>query len=368
MVMQTDKEARKFPACGYGLLGLCCSSCLLGPCRISPFETEFAKGLCGENADMMVVKNLLRLVAGDVAAVLKALGATTKRLGASTLKETSYDEAQNEWLERLAKKHGLDSKVTIGRLNHYLLKESEKLLSLLTEPDRQNSLLVSLFPKAAFPYIRHDTFFSSSLSSTLFDTLNPDQSESLPVERILWQCLKTAVVKYIADDLRQDMQFLINGKNLPKLEKETMQVVENLAPEYIPRIVLLSIEEGVPEEFTSRPVADLQEQLLGHARLVPIKNINSLPSIGRYFFNKHSFAMTEFDPVAVILSKSAASVLGALVCGFSVVSSPALPIHGSELVERYLCEDLKKDLGSVYLPSRTGKILPTILEFLRRKQ
>ena len=52
----------EFPPCGYGLLGLCCSDCLEGPCRLSPFEGEKVKGRCGIGPDLLAARNLLRLV------------------------------------------------------------------------------------------------------------------------------------------------------------------------------------------------------------------------------------------------------------------------------------------------------------------
>ena len=65
-----DPESREFPPCGYGLLGLCCSDCLRGPCRISPFEKTQA--LCGADSDLLVAGNLCRLAAGEFVRVLKS--------------------------------------------------------------------------------------------------------------------------------------------------------------------------------------------------------------------------------------------------------------------------------------------------------
>ena len=33
-----DRYEAMVPQCGFGELGLCCRNCLLGPCRIDPFE------------------------------------------------------------------------------------------------------------------------------------------------------------------------------------------------------------------------------------------------------------------------------------------------------------------------------------------
>jgi len=57
------------PQCGFGELGVCCRNCNMGPCRISPFEEEGPKaGVCGATADIIVARNLIRMIAGGAAA------------------------------------------------------------------------------------------------------------------------------------------------------------------------------------------------------------------------------------------------------------------------------------------------------------
>ena len=46
--------------CAFGLQGVCCRLCANGPCRVTP---ESPRGICGANADTIVVRNLLRAVA-----------------------------------------------------------------------------------------------------------------------------------------------------------------------------------------------------------------------------------------------------------------------------------------------------------------
>lgn len=58
-----DHEGVRPVACGYGLLGLCCVSCLRGPCRRSPFDDAGSGGCCGEDSDWIVANNLMERVA-----------------------------------------------------------------------------------------------------------------------------------------------------------------------------------------------------------------------------------------------------------------------------------------------------------------
>lgn len=55
------------PQCGFGLLGVCCRNCNMGPCRIDPFGYGPSKGICGASADTIVARNLMRALAAGAA-------------------------------------------------------------------------------------------------------------------------------------------------------------------------------------------------------------------------------------------------------------------------------------------------------------
>lgn len=64
-----DRYEAMLPECGFGELGVCCRNCNMGPCRISPFDGQGPKkGVCGATADIMVARNLIRMIAGGAAA------------------------------------------------------------------------------------------------------------------------------------------------------------------------------------------------------------------------------------------------------------------------------------------------------------
>jgi carbon-monoxide dehydrogenase catalytic subunit len=64
-----ERFEAQLPQCGYGELGVCCRNCNMGPCRIDPFdETGPKKGVCGATADIIVARNLLRMIAAGAAA------------------------------------------------------------------------------------------------------------------------------------------------------------------------------------------------------------------------------------------------------------------------------------------------------------
>jgi carbon-monoxide dehydrogenase catalytic subunit len=60
-----DRFDSQKPHCNFGIAGVCCKNCNMGPCRISK---KSPRGVCGADADLIVSRNLLRWVAAGVAA------------------------------------------------------------------------------------------------------------------------------------------------------------------------------------------------------------------------------------------------------------------------------------------------------------
>ena len=63
-----DRLEKQQPQCGFGLLGICCRNCNMGPCRIDPFGDGPQKGVCGADAHTIVARNLGRMIAAGAAA------------------------------------------------------------------------------------------------------------------------------------------------------------------------------------------------------------------------------------------------------------------------------------------------------------
>ena len=59
-----DRFDRQKPQCSFGLSGICCKICNMGPCKITP---KSPRGVCGADADLIVARNLLRSAAAGVA-------------------------------------------------------------------------------------------------------------------------------------------------------------------------------------------------------------------------------------------------------------------------------------------------------------
>jgi len=63
-----DRLEAQEPQCGFGQLGLCCRICNMGPCRIDPFGDGPQRGVCGADADTIIARNFIRMVAGGASA------------------------------------------------------------------------------------------------------------------------------------------------------------------------------------------------------------------------------------------------------------------------------------------------------------
>ncbi len=100
-----ERLEKQEPQCGFGLLGICCRNCNMGPCRIDPFGNGADKGICGANADTIVARNLLRTIAAGAA---------------------SHSDHGRDVVETVL--HAAE-----GRAPDYEIKDEEKLLALAKE-------------------------------------------------------------------------------------------------------------------------------------------------------------------------------------------------------------------------------------------
>jgi hypothetical protein len=362
-VRQTENKSEKFPACGYGLLGLCCSACLLGPCRLSPFEKESERGLCGDDRDLIVAKNLLHLTIVEAVEGMKSLKETVVKFADQNLTHHSKKRPAQRVEEGLAEKYGFSPKISSKKMAQFLIKESRNLLSPF--PESRGSLLSSLYPKKAFPNIYQDHFSSGSMGSLLFNSLDIGQRKLSEVEGILWKCLQISMHKLISEELRYDLQYLIDGEEVLDEDKKGFGILDRLPSKPSPVIILLSSEDAPFNELIKRMANELEQNLKGVSLLIPVTEDASLLNIGRRLFKKWSLSVPEMNAIVLISSKSATPVLGALILGFHVASFPPLPIHGSGRAEKFFFEDFKKIFGNAYLPSWQEDFFSSILEFLR---
>jgi carbon-monoxide dehydrogenase catalytic subunit len=139
-----DRLELQEPQCGFGELGLCCTVCNMGPCRIDPFGEGAQVGVCGANADTIAARNLARKIAVGASAhsdhgrdVAHTLSLISEESHASKYAQAhNYEILDVEKLKTLAQEFGIDvnkSKEQIAKeLSKKLLEEFGKQQGALT--------------------------------------------------------------------------------------------------------------------------------------------------------------------------------------------------------------------------------------------
>jgi carbon-monoxide dehydrogenase catalytic subunit len=100
-----DRHQAQLPQCGYCELGLSCRNCVMGPCRVDPFGEGPQQGVCGADADIIVARNLCRMIAAGAA---------------------SHSDHGRDLVEVLAN-------VAKGKAPGYAIRDPEKLKSVAAE-------------------------------------------------------------------------------------------------------------------------------------------------------------------------------------------------------------------------------------------
>ncbi len=358
-----EKKDEKILTCGYGLIGLCCSDCLLGPCRISPFEKETQRGICEDPADRVVVKNLFRKVTGEA---WKGLADLKEAFQGLLSHHAHPGKRRQPFIERQAniyEKYGCPSEKSKKIQGRYLSKEVEKLFSLF--PQEKTLLLKNLFPPRAFPLLTQNSFPSGSLVSFLLDIMSRGSIESPDIETLLEQCLQVSMIPLLCEELRQDIHHLITEEEMSQNDQKFYDVIKSLPKEPSPMIFLLSDEKSSSGEWVHRMAQSLQRDFTGKVPTLSIHGIEGLREVGERLTRRWSLPVAEMKIVTLISSPLATRVLGALALGYSVISHPALPIHGSDRVETFFSEVLKKKFGNCYFFSWREDIPNDVLAFLK---
>lgn len=112
--------------CGFGLQGVCCRLCANGPCRITP---NAPKGICGADANTIVIRNFLRAVAAGSGCYIHIVENT-----ALNLKNTALAKGTLKGLKTLDRLCGLFG---LTESDHHVkaLRVAEMTLNDLHKPE-----------------------------------------------------------------------------------------------------------------------------------------------------------------------------------------------------------------------------------------
>ncbi|MGW8226583.1 MAG: anaerobic carbon-monoxide dehydrogenase catalytic subunit, partial [Anaerolineales bacterium] len=103
-----DRLEKQQPQCGYCNLGTSCRICTMGPCRVDPFGDGPQKGVCGADADIIVARNLARMIAAGASSHSDHGRDILETLYIVGEGETDvYAVTDSEKLKRLAAEYGI---------------------------------------------------------------------------------------------------------------------------------------------------------------------------------------------------------------------------------------------------------------------
>lgn len=105
-----DRARKQEPQCLFCKSGLSCRVCAMGPCRIDPHGKGAHYGVCGADADIIVARNLARMVAAGSAAHsdhARDLVGVLHKIGSG--KAPGYSIKDPEKMKAVAVEYGIDT-------------------------------------------------------------------------------------------------------------------------------------------------------------------------------------------------------------------------------------------------------------------
>ena len=299
-----------WPPCGYGRLGLCCSSCLLGPCRLSPFDEAPKQSRCGRSADQQVALNLHQVASAEAIQAIRSL---------KDIEEASPNREAGP-------------------------------------PGRAAERLRPLFPEAAFPHLNGFGIPPESIISFFFDQLEISGT----LEGILTKTLCLSTVPLLSR--------MLTSQRPPLKSEEEVFVLPDPPPgaggDTVPLIILFIEKGSYGEGWGARIAQECKDRWGPATPLLSVSDIRVFPEIGKRVSRDRHLPVSLTRTLAVVSAPSLSAVLMPLTLGFRVISFPFLPIHGGPGVEAYFSKGVSDQFGGCYLPGREDLSLPVVLEGL----
>lgn len=216
-----DDMAEGPPQCGYGSVGLCCSLCMLGPCRINPFARETEKGRCGMDADRIVAARLLQMIVAEAGCALNELSVSARALEGWT---GSAATADDRLLNFLAQKYVLDDHAPEW-VASALSRRSELFLTANCDDAGVSQCLGALVPGKDFSALLYDESWSSPPLFMIAQGLSSLRAQETPVDAAYLQCCQLSLIKLAAKELICDINSLTQGESRPGPLAETREII-----------------------------------------------------------------------------------------------------------------------------------------------
>jgi carbon-monoxide dehydrogenase catalytic subunit len=222
-----DRYQAQQPQCGFGETGLCCRTCMQGPCRIDPFGEGPQTGVCGANADVMVARWVSRAVAGGAA----SHGGHAKHL-AHTLLKSANGQADDYPIKDEAKLRAVATRigVTGGDIKTLARNVALKALEEFSEKETPLTWAASTVTKG-----RVDTFMKLGVVPTGIDSVISESMhrttygvDADPVNMLLG-AVKCALADYAGCHLATDLGDILFGTPQPTVTTANLGVLKKNA-------------------------------------------------------------------------------------------------------------------------------------------
>ena len=348
------------PVCGFGLTGLCCSACLSGPCRISPFDKNSGRGKCGASAEQLVAGNLLRMIAAEASAHMAELARLINRVQPQ---KPPFSASAAD----LFTKYDLDA-AAVKQTGSASLMASEMvgLLALNQPASEVNPLLTRLYPKAAFPHFYNNGLLpSGSLLQTVLCAHQTGRFNAATIEDMLRLSLKVSLVDLVCRELLCDLRAVVDENCVRKPKKRQDKIIKKLTPIPAADDILLLTDGEQPSGWLDRETDMFRNAWEG--TIIDITRPADLFGIARRFHQTCSYPIVDTSPLVIAVSPSPALICGILDCGYPVISCPGLPLFGSEYALKFFSEDLRRLTGSVYPAAAGDDLLSQAVNYFREK-
>jgi hypothetical protein len=346
-----DQGSREYPPCGYGLLGLCCSDCLRGPCRISPFEKT--QGLCGAESDLLVAGNLCRLAAEEFVLVLRSF---TQVVGEFRKRNKSTVAFSKALTENLARKYGIPEEELIP----FLEQETTRLLDPLA--DQPTIIFSSLFPERAFPKGPSGSRCSPLLVE-LFSLLGWKDHGGADPEALLWRCLNSAACLLIVEELTHDILCLLHSPLSEADQKKDESIMPPNFPDSPQPVVVSLLEAEYLQSAEMQRMATALREISG-VLSISLHGTKGLIRLCHTLQEKWHRPISALPVAVLVESPNILPILAPLALGLPTVSDPSLPIQGSKKAEDFFYSGLSKVIGNFYLPVRDETALSRLSRVL----
>jgi carbon-monoxide dehydrogenase catalytic subunit len=321
-----DRFNSQQPQCNFGLSGVCCKNCNMGPCRMTP---KASKGVCGADANVISSRNLLRTISAGACCHVEHARENALLLWKVGLGKTkAYSIKDEKKLKELAKKLGKKSKS---------LKQSAELVALEAFEDfrRQHGV----FHKSEGNYLNWLRINAPAYLQEQWKKLDilPENADiettraqhattmgnDADTNSLLLQCLKLGLVDgYAGLHMATDIQDILFGT--PHLIKAEANL-GTIKADYIN----LAVHGHIP--LLSEKVLEWSKKLEGEAKKTGAKGINLVGVCcqGNEMTQRHGIAMaahTMQSELALVTGAMEAMVVDAQ-CIYPSLASVASCYH-----------------------------------------